>query len=196
MSGRITILRGWNLASGNASSTRRSGLKRCLAYIHALSLSDVLWIDRRHNGLPQNILLVRADLLPVFSAAVARAKLIERGCGFQLVRASRKPFPEQALSIRLGFLLRANGRKTAGRRPALAGRLLCGNALWVFAFSTQMPLASAEYYGVFDFPRERRKKRADVEIFRPILAKFSLSQDTQKRRTACSCGYMILNYRI
>ena len=48
--------------------------------------------------------------------------------------------------LREGFLLRANEGETAGKRPALAGRLLCGNALWVFAFSTQMPLASADDY--------------------------------------------------
>ena len=44
--------------------------------------------------------------------------------------------------------------------------------------------------------RERRKKRVDVEIFRPILAKFALPRASQKSCTARSCAYKKLNYRI
>ena len=63
------------------------------------------------------------------------------------------------------------------------------------AFSTQMPLASADDYRVFDLSRERRKKRADVEIFGPILAKFAPSRVAQKSCTARSCAYKKFKYR-
>ncbi len=41
----------------------------------------------------------------------------------------RQPFYLQTRFPTLGFLLRANVGETAGKRSALAGKLLCGNAL-------------------------------------------------------------------
>ena len=73
--------------------------------------------------------------------------------GLQLIRACAAAFPVSTRFPTLSFMLRANEGETAGKRPALAGRLLCGNALWVFAFSTQMPLASDDDYGAFGLPR-------------------------------------------
>ena len=71
-------------------STREPGAEKHVLYIHMRSLSDVLWIDRRHNGLPQNILLVRADLLPGFSAPAHAQKKVSVEGGFQLARAYAK----------------------------------------------------------------------------------------------------------
>ena len=53
-------------------------------------------------------------------------------CKRYALRASRQPYPVQTRFPTLGFLLRANVGETAGKRSALAGRLLCGNALMGF----------------------------------------------------------------
>ena len=51
-----------------------------LPYVDSLTLTrHVLWIDRRHNGLPQNILLVRVRVLPGFSAHARSNKLLRGG---------------------------------------------------------------------------------------------------------------------
>ena len=69
-------------------SCARAVAKKPALYIHMRSLPDVLWIDRRHNGLPQNILLVRVDNLPGVSVTACaqavrpregRASAHERG---------------------------------------------------------------------------------------------------------------------
>ena len=65
-------------ASVYVFSTRARKLKN-LPYVDSLTLTrHVLWIDRRHNGLPQNILLVRMRV-PGFSAHARSKKLLRGG---------------------------------------------------------------------------------------------------------------------
>ena len=89
----------------------------------------------------------------------------------------------------------------------LRGRVFTG-ARYVFALSGKTLVAGADdlqmrsrscsrfaikkflrrfFYRGFQPPRARRKKRADVEIFRPFLPKFRLAGTPQKSRNACSC---------
>ena len=116
----------------------------------------------------------RAFFCRGFQLPRARRQKLAWRTGFSSHTHPRQPVPVSTRFPTQGFLLRANGRETAGKHPALAGRLLCGNALWVFAFSTQMPLASAEDYGVFSLPHARKKR---IHTHRVRLAHF-LSPNT------------------
>ena len=115
----------------------------------------------------------------------------------KLVSASRQPFSIQALLLRWGFLLRARA-ENPGRTPTRTRRMFCGRPLCLRSIHKTSGSERKSIYMKMSFqlPRERRNKRADVEIFRPFLAKFTPARAAQKSRTARSCAYKKLNYRI
>ena len=120
----------------------------------------------------------------------------ERGSVLKLGTHLRKPFLVQTRFLTRG-LFAARTSENPGRTSTRTRRMFCGRPLCLRSIhKTSASERKRIHIGKgFQPPRERRKKRVDVEIFRPILAKFALPRASQKSCTAHSCAYKKLNYR-
>ena len=120
----------------------------------------------------------------------------ERGSVLKLGTHLRKPFLVQTRFLTRG-LFAARTSENPGRTSTRTRRMFCGRPLCLRSIhKTSASERKRIHIGKgFQPPRERRKKRVDVEIFRPFLAKFRRPCIPQKSRTACSCAYKKLNYR-
>ena len=202
----------------------RGGRKACIVYSCALTILVILLHlltaccgERgRHNAFPQHCLPASAES-PLIKAAPAwgikqafqrprarRQKLAWR-VGFsscarlrplKLGTHLRKPFLVQTRFLTRG-LFAARTSENPGRTSTRTRRMFCGRPLCLRSIhKTSASERKRIHIGKgFQPPRERRKKRVDVENFRPILAKFALPRASQKSRTAHSCAYKKLNYR-
>ena len=112
------------------------------------------------------------------------------------VRICVSLFLFKPVSSRGGFLLRARAKTPVEllreRGGCFVGRPLCLRSIHKTSASERKRIHIGKG---FQPPRERRKKRVDVENFRPFLEKFEPAPAAQKSRTAHSCAYKKLNYR-